>query len=152
MRVNASRGLGRLVVTADGTGIEGRAGAALLSRVADRVGLAVALRKAVDGCRGWRDHPPGRVVVDLAVVLADGGRCIDDIETLRRRHTAVFGHVASEPTAWRTIEALADDELVDIASGAPWPPHAPRRGRPVPRHPTGMTHRCRPRSTSTPPW
>ncbi len=114
LRVNGSRGPGRLVVTADGTGVEGRTGTVLLSRTADRVGLTGALRQAVDGCRNWRDHPPGRVVGDLAVMLADGGRCTDDIETLRRRHTAVFGHVASQPTAWRTIEALAADELVDI--------------------------------------
>src|SRR5699024_11571436 len=51
---------------------------------------------------------------DVAVMLADGGRCIDDIETLRRRDDRLFGHAASEPTAWRTLEALADDELADV--------------------------------------
>ncbi|CAN5129769.1 IS1380-like element ISMsm3 family transposase [soil metagenome] len=50
----------------------------------------------------------------MAVMLADGGTCTEDIETLRRRHVALFGHVASQPTAWRTIEALAADGLVDI--------------------------------------
>jgi hypothetical protein len=54
---------------------------------------------------------PGAVVHDLAVVLADGGTTISDIETLRRRQPALFAKAASEPTAWRTIEALAADEL-----------------------------------------
>jgi len=45
------------------------------------------------------------------VVLADGGKAISDIETLRRRNGALLGRAASEPTAWRTIEAVVADEL-----------------------------------------
>jgi hypothetical protein len=51
------------------------------------------------------------VLRDLAVMLADGGTTISDIEALRRREEALFGRAASEPTAWRTLEAVAADEL-----------------------------------------
>ena len=43
---------------------------------------------------------------DLAVMLALGGTTISDIETLRHGHRKPLGKAASEPTAWRTIEAL----------------------------------------------
>jgi len=46
--VQASSNGQRLVVTADGHGLEGRAGAGLLRQVADRFGLTAALRGAVD--------------------------------------------------------------------------------------------------------
>jgi hypothetical protein len=44
-------------------------------------------------------------------MLADGGTCVSDIVTLRRGHDALFAAVASQPTAWRTLEAIADDDL-----------------------------------------
>ncbi|QBI20543.1 hypothetical protein ER308_13865 [Egibacter rhizosphaerae] len=51
---------------------------------------------------------------DLAVMLIDGGEATAD---LARRDPDLFGehagqHTASQPTAWRTIEAIAADELV----------------------------------------
>lgn len=114
MRVKASTAHSTFVVTGDGRGIEGRAGTGLLTAVADRLGLTDALSTAVDDCRSWRDHPPGRVLRDLAGGLADGATTINDIKTLRRRTQVVFGPVASAATAWRTIEAIAADELADI--------------------------------------
>ena len=109
--VQASSTGRRLVVTADGRGLEGRAGAGLLRAAADRFGLTAVLRDAVDGVRSWETHAPGAVVRDLAVMLADGGTCVSDIATLRRGHDALFSTVASQPTAWRTIEAIADYDL-----------------------------------------
>jgi hypothetical protein len=46
------------------------------------------------------------VVVDLAVMLADGGDCLSDLAALRDQ-PGLFGPVASTPTAWRVIERLA---------------------------------------------
>lgn len=109
--VQASSKGQRLVVTADGRGLEGRAGAGLLRQAADRFGLTAGLRGAVDRVRSWETHAPGAVVRDLAVMLADGGTCVSDIATLRRGHDALFATVASQPTAWRTLEAIAADDL-----------------------------------------
>ncbi|HSO98958.1 MAG TPA: hypothetical protein VLP43_08395, partial [Solirubrobacteraceae bacterium] len=54
-------------VTADGVGLVSHAGTALLSQVADRVGLTRALSARLAGLkRRRRGHDPGRVVRDLA--------------------------------------------------------------------------------------
>ena len=50
-------------------------------------------------------HDPGRVAVDLAVMLADGGEAIADLAVLRNQ-SALFGPVASDPTAWRLLSNL----------------------------------------------
>jgi hypothetical protein len=42
-------------------------------------------------------HDPGKVVLDLPVMLALGGDCLDDIALLRCA-PGVFGPVASDPT------------------------------------------------------
>jgi hypothetical protein len=61
----------------DGTGLCSRAGTALLALVADRVGLTGGLCDALEGTRERRSgHAPGRVFCDLAVMPADGGRCV----------------------------------------------------------------------------
>jgi hypothetical protein len=44
-------------------------------------------------------------VVDLAVMLADGGEAIADLAVLRDQPT-LLGPVASDPTAWRLLSAL----------------------------------------------
>lgn len=111
LRVQRSSGGGRFVVSVDGRGLESHSGAGLLRLAADRFGLTGALRRALDGVRAWDSHAPGVVLRDLAVMLADGGTTISDIEALRRREEALFGGAASEPTAWRTLEAVAADEL-----------------------------------------
>ena len=45
---------------------------------------------------------------DLAVMLADGGDCLSDLAVLRDQ-PALFGPVASTPTAWRVVERTASD-------------------------------------------
>jgi hypothetical protein len=64
-------------VTADGAGLVLHAGTALLAEVADTVGLprALSTRLGVIKLRR-RGHDPGRVICDLAVMLADGGECV----------------------------------------------------------------------------
>jgi hypothetical protein len=53
-------------------------------------------------------HSPGRVIRDLAVMLADGGDGLCDLGALRDQR-ALFGPVASDSTAYRLIERIAED-------------------------------------------
>jgi len=50
-------------------------------------------------------HLPGRVLADLAVMIADGGDGLTHLATLRDQ-AKLFGTVASEPTAWRAVERV----------------------------------------------
>jgi hypothetical protein len=49
---------------------------------------------------------PGRVVRDLAVMLADGGDCLADVGAVRDQD-ALLGSVASDSTAFGVIDAIA---------------------------------------------
>src|SRR5713226_4495588 len=103
----------RVRVTADGTGVAGHAGTRLLADLADGVGLTEALSAVMARTRRRRSkHDPGRVLVDLAVMLADGGDSLSDLKVLRDR-PALFGTVASGPTAWRVVASI--DEAVLVA-------------------------------------
>jgi hypothetical protein len=51
-------------------------------------------------------HSPGRVIRDLAVMLADGGAALCDLGAVRDQQ-ALFGPVASDATAYRLIERIA---------------------------------------------
>jgi hypothetical protein len=105
VQVNATTSLSRMKVVCDAGGLTSRAGTALLSGLADALGLTGGL---VEGLRvhsrGVR-HEPGRVVRDLAVMLADGGDCLADLGALRDQAT-LFGEVASDATAYRCLERL----------------------------------------------
>jgi Transposase DDE domain group 1 len=94
-------------VTADGTGLVSRAGTALVAQVADKVGLTRALSLRL-GClkQRRRGHDPGRVIGDLAVMLTDGGECVSDLGAVRDQQ-ALFGPVASDSTAFRTVDKIA---------------------------------------------
>jgi hypothetical protein len=46
------------------------------------------------------------VIRDLAVMLADGGECLSDLGAVREQE-ALFGGVASDSTAFRTVEKIA---------------------------------------------
>jgi hypothetical protein len=94
-------------VTSDGAGLVSHAGSALLAQVADKVGLtsALSLRLAVLKQRA-RGHDPGRVIRDIAVMLADGGECVSDLGG-QREQAALFGQVASDSTAFRTVDRVA---------------------------------------------
>ena len=58
-------------------------------------------------------HAPGRVLADLAVVIADGGDALAHLATLRDQGK-VFGAVASDPTAWRAVERIDDAHLARL--------------------------------------
>jgi hypothetical protein len=83
------------------------AGSALLGQVADVVGLTGALSTRLGAIKQRRrGHDPGRVICDLAVMLADGGECVSDLGAVREQ-AALFGEVASDSTAFRTVERIA---------------------------------------------
>ena len=101
----------RLRVEADGSGLVGHAGSRLLAELAERSGLSQGLSKALGPLvKRRRRHDPGRVLVDLAVTLADGGECIADLATLRQQ-LDLFGEVASTPTAWRVLGSIGEPLL-----------------------------------------
>src|SRR4051812_694047 len=62
-------------------------------------------------------HDPGRVIRDLAVMLADGGDALCDLRGLRDQ-PVLFGSVVSDSTAWRVIDAIADVGLLDAGRAA----------------------------------
>ncbi len=105
-----------LSVSADGTGVVSHVGSVALRLLADRVGLTQVLSGAA-ARRGFAPgHDRGRVLVDLAVTLADGGEAIADIDVLRHQGE-VFGPVASAPTVWRTLDELTPARLRRIEVG-----------------------------------
>src|ERR1700744_906794 len=94
-------------VTADGAGLVSHAGSALLGQVAGKAGLTRSLSTRLGVIKQRRrGHDPGRVIVDLAVMLADGGECVSDLGGVRGQG-ALFGSVASDSTAFRTIDRVA---------------------------------------------
>jgi hypothetical protein len=94
-------------VTADGSGVVSHAGSRLLADLARVTGLDTALGEAAGvGRRRRSAHDPGRVLADLAVLLADGGEAISDLAVLREQ-PGLFGSVASTPTAWRVLDSVA---------------------------------------------
>jgi Transposase DDE domain group 1 len=102
-----------------------RAGTALLAQTAERLGLSKALsvRLAVLK-RRRRGHDPGRVIRDLAVMTADGGECVCDLGAVRDQQP-LFGEVASDSTAFRVIDRVAAEGLLDELRAA----HARARER-----------------------
>jgi len=103
------------LVTADGTHVVGHAGARLLSDLADASGLTEGLSAAMAPTKQRRrGHDRGRVLVDLSVMIADGGDAISDLAVLRDQPD-LFGAVASTPTAWRTLDAIDAAALERIA-------------------------------------
>jgi Transposase DDE domain group 1 len=106
-------------VTSDGEGLVSHAGSVLLAQIADKSGLTQALSVRL-ACLKQRDcgHDPGRVVRDLAVMLADGGDCLADLGAVRDQD-ALFGQVASDLTAFRVIDKIASTPgLLDALANA----------------------------------
>jgi Transposase DDE domain group 1 len=104
-------------VTADGEGLVSHAGVGLLVELADRVGLTGALSEALAGSRERRSaHDPGRVLRDVAVMLADGGDCVTDMDAYRGQ-VRLFGARASETTTHRVLKSI-DGALLAGVRGA----------------------------------
>ena len=104
----------RLRVTAGGKGVVNHAGARLPADLADATGLSEALSGAMAPTKQRRrGHDRGEVLVDLAVMIADGGETISDLAVLRNQPD-LFGEIASHATAWRSLEAVDDAALERI--------------------------------------
>lgn len=105
-----------LAVTTGAKGVVAHAGARLLCDLADDIGLTDELSVAMAPTKQRRrGHDRGEVLVDLAVAVADGATSISDLRVLSDQ-AALFGEVASVPTAWRTLEAVDDAALGRIAA------------------------------------
>jgi Transposase DDE domain group 1 len=113
VQVNATTPLPRVEVTAEKSALTSRAGTALLSALADRLGLTGGLTAALRCHSRKVRHEPGRVARDLAVMLADGGDCLTDLGALRDQQV-LFGEVASDATAYRCLERLDEAALSRI--------------------------------------
>lgn len=132
MKATATRP--KITVTGEGRGVVGHAGARLLADLADATGLTSAFSESFAGLRQrGGGHDPGRIAVDLAVMLADGGEAIADLAVLRDQ-AGLFGPVASDPTAWRLLSQLDESMLAALrtaraaARAVAWAQHADTRG------------------------
>lgn len=121
-------------MSADGVGVVSHAGSRLLADVADRSSLTGELSAALVGLRKPRArHDPGRVLVDMAVAVADGATTISEIAVLADQ-AALFGAVASDSTCWRLLARLGTARLGGVAAARArarelvWAQHAETRG------------------------
>ena len=72
-------------------GLVSHAGTALLGEIADKCGLTKALSRELSGMRERRGgHDPGRVVRDLAVMLANGGEALADLGAIREQASSAI--------------------------------------------------------------
>lgn len=102
-----------LSVTADGVGVVAHTGSVGLRLLADRVGLTGELSKAMRRRSFTPRHDRGRVLADVAVMIADGGEAIADIEVMRHQ-SQVLGTVASPATVWRALDEVTPARLKKI--------------------------------------
>ena len=115
-RVQTTTAAPKITVTADGAGIVSQAGTRLLVDLAAVTGLTSAYSDALaGGRRRLAGHDPGRVLADLAVMIASGGECISDLAVLRHQ-PRLFGGVASTATAWRVLDG--DDAHLNLPGPA----------------------------------
>jgi hypothetical protein len=103
-----------VTVAGGGRGVVAHAGTRLLADLADKTGLTSGFIQALGLGRQRRSaHDPGRVAIDLAVLLADGGEAIADLAVLRQQ-PRLFGPVASDATAWRVLDSIDEPALARV--------------------------------------
>lgn len=110
--MNATNAVEQVVVMGYDRQVVSQVGLHLLGDLADRVGLSAAYSAAVPWA-GERApvHDRGRLLAQVAVMLAGGGECVADMAVLRDQ-PALFGAVASGPTIWRAVAGI-DAEVLD---------------------------------------
>jgi hypothetical protein len=104
--VNATRAVERVMVTEGDRQVTSQVGLHLLGDLADRTGLTSAYTAAVP----WSgERAPGqnrgRLLTHVAVTLAGGGVCVDDVAALRDQ-PELFGEVASAATIRRAVHDI----------------------------------------------
>ncbi|HET9657432.1 MAG TPA: hypothetical protein VFP72_18920 [Kineosporiaceae bacterium] len=105
----------------------GTVGNALLRKLAERTGLRAECCAAMDGLRRrGGGHDPGQVLVDVAVMLADGGEAIADIPAPADQ-PALHGPVASPATAWRVLVGINEQRSADLHRSGRSPGNGPVR-------------------------
>ncbi len=104
--MNATRAVERVVVNEGDHQVASQVGLHLLGELADRAGLTSAYSAAVPWA-GERapGHDRGRLLTHVAVSLAGGGECVDDVAALRDQPD-LFGEVASSATIWRAVHDI----------------------------------------------
>ena len=126
-----------ITVTTDGAGVVSHAGSRLLADLAEATRLTGELGEALANSGRRRAHDPGRVLVDMAVAVADGARTISDVAVLEHQ-PVLFGPVASDSTCWRLLDRIDDAALAGIARAraaareVAWAQHAETHGRAFP--------------------
>jgi Transposase DDE domain group 1 len=101
--------LPKITVSADGKGLVSQAGALLLAETLRVSGLDATLPAQLARWRAPRAVlDPGKILTDLAVMLALGGDCLADVAVLRDQ-PQLRGPVASDPVVSRLVSALAAD-------------------------------------------
>ena len=100
-----------LMVTGEGQGLVGHAGAVLLRKLADRAGLTAALGSALARKGKFPLVDRGVALVSMAVAIALGATSMNDI-TVLAHHAPVLGREPSDTTVRRTLE-LADPATLD---------------------------------------
>jgi hypothetical protein len=106
----------RVVVEPGGTGVVAHVGLHALGSFADRLGLGEALSGRMPWAGGgFPVHDRGKVLVQMALVLAGGGESCLDIEHLRIGDD-LFGSVPSDTTVARTFHEISASTRDGIAS------------------------------------
>jgi hypothetical protein len=105
----------RVKVEPSGAGVVAHVGLHALGAFADRLGLSHLLSSRI-APKGERlpVHDRGKVISQMALVIAGGGESCADIEHLRLQ-SELFGHVASDSTVHRTFHELDAAALAELA-------------------------------------
>ena len=108
--MNATNAVETVQVMGGDRHVVSQVGLHLLGDLADRSGLSCRYSAAVPWT-GERapGHDRGRLLAQVAVMLAGGGECVADMAALRDQPD-LFGAVASGPTIWRAVHEV--DEAV----------------------------------------
>ncbi len=106
----------RVKVEPAGAGVVAHVGLHALGAFADRLGLPALLSSRIVP-RGERlpAHDRGKVLTQMALVIAGGGESCADIEHLRLQ-SDLFGHVASDSTVHRAFHELDAEALGELAA------------------------------------
>jgi hypothetical protein len=110
--MHATKAVQPVVVMEGDTQVASLVGLHLLGKLADQTGLTSAYSVAVPAT-GERapGQDRGRLLAQVAVMLAGGGECVADMAALRDQ-PELFGEVASSSTIWRALDQV-DDKILD---------------------------------------